>query len=246
MWTVVWPIAPLFAYINNFFELRGDALKLATQCRRPVPERVDTIGPWLDALRFLAWFGALVNAALVYLFRPSPQANAAAIAHAVREGDQSSAGVTEKAAAFVSSHIGRAMSLGGGDSGGDDRYYTLRAVLFSAILVALAAEHVQLLVRSAMAHLAEHLFWIGSEAEIRQRKADWELKRSFLATMNMDTEGRKLVRGDTVKSLDGAGDGDGDWAKTVREEGETSEEGKRFWNRKDQGSAEVDRATKTD
>ena len=36
--------------LNNWLELRSDALKITTHCRRPVPSRTDTIGPWLDSL----------------------------------------------------------------------------------------------------------------------------------------------------------------------------------------------------
>lgn len=54
--------------VNNWIELRGDALKIALETQRPVPWRADSIGPWLDALGFLAWLGSLTSAALVYLF----------------------------------------------------------------------------------------------------------------------------------------------------------------------------------
>jgi anoctamin-10 len=43
-------------------------LKIAVETQRPVPWRADSIGPWLDALGFLAWLGSLTSAALVYLF----------------------------------------------------------------------------------------------------------------------------------------------------------------------------------
>ena len=57
--------------INNWIELRGDALKITLENQRPVPWRADSIGPWLDALGFLAWLGSLTTAALVYLFSGS-------------------------------------------------------------------------------------------------------------------------------------------------------------------------------
>ena len=55
-------------FINNWIELRGDAMKIALETQRPVPWRSDCIGPWLDALGFLAWLGSLTSAALVFLF----------------------------------------------------------------------------------------------------------------------------------------------------------------------------------
>lgn len=50
LWSVIWPLAPLMAFINNFFELRSDALKMTINARRPVPLRVESIGPWLEVL----------------------------------------------------------------------------------------------------------------------------------------------------------------------------------------------------
>ncbi|TGO36469.1 hypothetical protein BHYA_0124g00300 [Botrytis hyacinthi] len=68
LFSVVWPLTGLSFLINNWIELRGDALKIALETQRPVPWRADSIGPWLDALGFLSWLGSLSTAALVYLF----------------------------------------------------------------------------------------------------------------------------------------------------------------------------------
>ena len=50
VWSVVWPLAPLFALINNWLELRTDAAKISTHVRRPIAERVESIGPWLQTM----------------------------------------------------------------------------------------------------------------------------------------------------------------------------------------------------
>ncbi|QSZ30947.1 hypothetical protein DSL72_000506 [Monilinia vaccinii-corymbosi] len=68
LFSVVWPLTGLSFLINNWIELRGDALKIALETQRPVPFRADSIGPWLDSLSFLSWLGSLSTAALVYLF----------------------------------------------------------------------------------------------------------------------------------------------------------------------------------
>ncbi|EPE24183.1 hypothetical protein GLAREA_08033 [Glarea lozoyensis ATCC 20868] len=68
LFSVVWPLTAVSFIINNWIELRGDALKIALETQRPVPWRADSIGPWLDALGFLSWLGSLTSAALVYLF----------------------------------------------------------------------------------------------------------------------------------------------------------------------------------
>lgn len=68
LFSVIWPLTAVSFLINNWIELRGDAVKIAIETQRPVPWRADSIGPWLDALGFLAWLGSLTSAALVYLF----------------------------------------------------------------------------------------------------------------------------------------------------------------------------------
>ncbi|KAJ1849117.1 hypothetical protein LPJ70_000657 [Coemansia sp. RSA 2708] len=76
--SVAWPLAPLAALLNNWLELRTDAAKICSATRRPMPRRVETIGPWLDALRFMCWMSSITNALLVYQFHP----NAALLPHA--------------------------------------------------------------------------------------------------------------------------------------------------------------------
>ncbi|KAK6948401.1 hypothetical protein Daesc_010167 [Daldinia eschscholtzii] len=68
LFSAVWPLTPLCFLINNWVELRSDAMKIAVSSKRPIPWRDDSIGPWLDALGFLTWFGSLVSSAIVYLF----------------------------------------------------------------------------------------------------------------------------------------------------------------------------------
>jgi anoctamin-10 len=68
LFSVVWPVMPVCFFINNWVELRGDIFKLTKECKRPNPQRADSIGPWLDSLGFLAWLGSLTSAAIVYMF----------------------------------------------------------------------------------------------------------------------------------------------------------------------------------
>jgi len=58
----------LCAVLNNWLELRSDAVKLCLSHRRPVPQRADSIGPWLSNITFLSWLGTLTTSTLVYLF----------------------------------------------------------------------------------------------------------------------------------------------------------------------------------
>ncbi|KAI4174091.1 MAG: hypothetical protein LQ343_002537 [Gyalolechia ehrenbergii] len=68
LFSVVWPLTPVSFVINNWVELRSDAVKICVEMQRPTPLRADTIGPWLDSLGFLTWLGSITTAALVYLF----------------------------------------------------------------------------------------------------------------------------------------------------------------------------------
>lgn len=69
LFSVVWPLTGLSFLINDWIELRADAMKICVEMQRPIPWRADTIGPWLDSLSFLSWLGSLTTSALVYMFR---------------------------------------------------------------------------------------------------------------------------------------------------------------------------------
>lgn len=69
LYSVAWPLAGCSFLINNWVELRSDALKIAAGSRRPIPWRADSIGPWLNALGFLSWLGSLTSSAIVFLCR---------------------------------------------------------------------------------------------------------------------------------------------------------------------------------
>jgi hypothetical protein len=40
----------VMAFLNNWLEMRGDALKIVKHVRRPIPLRTDTVGPWIEVL----------------------------------------------------------------------------------------------------------------------------------------------------------------------------------------------------
>ncbi|AEO55360.1 hypothetical protein MYCTH_40920, partial [Thermothelomyces thermophilus ATCC 42464] len=69
LFSVVWPLTACSFLVNNWIEARSDAMKIAANCKRPIPWRADSIGPWLGALGFLSWMGSLTSAALVFLFK---------------------------------------------------------------------------------------------------------------------------------------------------------------------------------
>jgi hypothetical protein len=75
LFSVVWPLTACSFLVNNWVEARSDAVKIATNCQRPIPWRADSIGPWLNALGFLAWLGSVTSAALVFLFHATGNGN---------------------------------------------------------------------------------------------------------------------------------------------------------------------------
>ncbi|CAF1287960.1 unnamed protein product, partial [Didymodactylos carnosus] len=61
MFIVSFPLAPLFALINNLFEIRVDALKVIKELRRPVASRSMSIGTWNNIISVMAKIAVLSN-----------------------------------------------------------------------------------------------------------------------------------------------------------------------------------------
>jgi hypothetical protein len=61
----VWPLAPLCAYLNNIFEVKGDAFKMLVGNRRQIPRKVNGIGAWNGCLMFSAIAGVFFMVGLV-------------------------------------------------------------------------------------------------------------------------------------------------------------------------------------
>ncbi|RVE56292.1 hypothetical protein OJAV_G00219610 [Oryzias javanicus] len=77
------PLAPLFALLNNVIEIRLDAKKFVTELRRPVAARAKDIGIWFNILSGMGKLSVIINAfvisftsdfipRLVYLYMYSP------------------------------------------------------------------------------------------------------------------------------------------------------------------------------
>jgi anoctamin-1 len=65
MFVASFPLAPLFALINNIFELRADATNFAVNFRRPVAEEVKNIGVWFGILEIVTKISVLVNSFVI-------------------------------------------------------------------------------------------------------------------------------------------------------------------------------------
>jgi anoctamin-10 len=161
LWSTIWPLAPVMALLNNVLELRSDAFKMTVHHRRPVPTRTDTIGPWLDALSFLTWLGALTNSALVYLFRPTTPGPHTTF-RSVHPHTQSVLGTEAPAT---------------------------RALLASALLIALAASHGYFALRALVRHVIERALWVGSAEVAERAKVERGVKERYLRSVAVETAG---------------------------------------------------------
>ncbi|CAI6294174.1 unnamed protein product [Periconia digitata] len=68
LFSPVWPLVPIGFFINNWFELRADIVKICLESQRPAPIRGEGMGPWVASLESLTWLGSISSAALVHLF----------------------------------------------------------------------------------------------------------------------------------------------------------------------------------
>uniref|UniRef100_A0A7N8WZY0 Anoctamin n=1 Tax=Mastacembelus armatus TaxID=205130 RepID=A0A7N8WZY0_9TELE len=59
------PLAPVFALLNNVIEIRLDAKKFVTELRRPVAARAKDIGIWYDILSGMGKFAVIINAFVI-------------------------------------------------------------------------------------------------------------------------------------------------------------------------------------
>ncbi|KAL0083800.1 calcium-activated chloride channel-domain-containing protein [Phycomyces blakesleeanus] len=71
MFSTVWPLTALCCMINNWVELRSDALKICKYTRRPIPLRAEGAGPWIGNMETLVWLSSITMASFAYLFHPS-------------------------------------------------------------------------------------------------------------------------------------------------------------------------------
>ncbi|KAF8323489.1 calcium-activated chloride channel-domain-containing protein [Cantharellus anzutake] len=142
VWSTCWPLASLSVLANNWVELRSDAFKITRLVRRPIPSRTESIGAWLDSLSFITWLGALINAALVYLFNP-------------HFGTLSSQSLTAKHTTASDTGLNSVFSSAS----------SRNTIMIAALLTALASSHAYIGLRVVVRHVLERVMWKGSEEE---------------------------------------------------------------------------------
>jgi hypothetical protein len=72
LFSPVWSLSPLMSTINLWVQMRGDAAKICYDAQRPIPKRVENIGPWTGALRILTWIGSLTTSSVVAMYSHLP------------------------------------------------------------------------------------------------------------------------------------------------------------------------------
>jgi hypothetical protein len=65
IFVAAFPLAPLFALLNNWVEIRLDAQKFVCETRRTVAERAENIGIWCKILHMLAHLAVISNVRLL-------------------------------------------------------------------------------------------------------------------------------------------------------------------------------------
>ena len=65
LFVTAFPLAPLFALLNNYIEIRVDAQKLLHLTRRPVPQGAEDIGTWELILEIMGTSAVITNTLLI-------------------------------------------------------------------------------------------------------------------------------------------------------------------------------------
>ena len=65
LFVAAFPIAPLLALLNNMVEIRLDGYKYVTTLRRPLAQRAQDIGAWLNILQTITKVSVLTNVRIV-------------------------------------------------------------------------------------------------------------------------------------------------------------------------------------
>lgn len=70
LFVAAFPLAPLFALLNNILEIRIDAYKYLAKIRRPLPQRAQDIGIWFSILQAITYTSVLTNVSIIFFNQP--------------------------------------------------------------------------------------------------------------------------------------------------------------------------------
>ena len=65
------PLAPVFACVNNFIEIRVDGWKMCQNTKRPWPKGAEDIGTWESVLTVVAILGTITNSIMITQTSPA-------------------------------------------------------------------------------------------------------------------------------------------------------------------------------
>jgi hypothetical protein len=65
--SMIFPLGPMCALVNNLVEVRADIYKCCYVNRRPIPKSVAGLGAWFEIMLFIAYSSVLVNLLLMVL-----------------------------------------------------------------------------------------------------------------------------------------------------------------------------------
>lgn len=66
LFSSAFPLAPLFAFLNNLVEIRSDAKNYAKYLRRPIPIQSDMISIWMTMFKTLTMVSIITNVSSLY------------------------------------------------------------------------------------------------------------------------------------------------------------------------------------
>lgn len=81
LFSPAWPLAAFAASVINWIQLRGDAVKICVDTRRPIPKRAENIGPWMNILTFLTWLSSITTSSIIAMFSPITSEGASIESH---------------------------------------------------------------------------------------------------------------------------------------------------------------------
>ncbi|CED84280.1 Protein required for meiotic chromosome segregation [Phaffia rhodozyma] len=155
LWSICWPLASMASLVNNYFELRSDALKICLNVKRPIPSRVSSVGPWLEALTFIAWMSSFTNSTLALLFNPGSRFRS----------------FTTDALGYLNPAYSPTDKV---------QNPSISGTVFPLILVAFGASHLFLFTRTVVRYLLNQIFWEGSQQQRSVRATQKTVRANFL------------------------------------------------------------------
>jgi hypothetical protein len=122
----------------------------------------------------------IVNGLLVHLFQPSGKT--------VEKGLKHEEGTTKSPTTIVADLFAAAIveTKGGSECEGTTLYERLAGILLSTLIPVLVSEHGFFLIRFFIREAILRLYWKDSPAALKQMRADWNLKQSFVDRLDFN------------------------------------------------------------